>query len=513
MKKLTFKILITLVSIVTFQYQTLNTSIAQNLQAYFSYALFLSPETGPYVETYLSINGNSIVYKKNEAGKLQGAVEVIMIFKEGDTIRYVDKYKLLSPEIDNTDSIKTNFIDQQRISLPNGVYDFDIRIADANMRIANANIRIDTNDTNRGKAGKAFNHREIIIMDFSDHLISISDIELIESYKKSTEQNVLTKSGHTLIPYITNFYPQTINKLIFYAEIYNSSKALDVDEKYLVNYFIESSETDIPLNKYKRFVKQTAKNVNVVFSEFSIEDLPSGNYNLVIEVRNRENVLLTNKKLFFQRSNPGVQLDIEDFSTLSVANSFTNKITHKDTLAEYIRSLAPISSRTENIFADNQLQTSDLEQMQKFFLYFWNKRNNLSPETAWLAYLKEVNKVDREYGTRIYKGYETDRGRIYLHYGLPNSITKVDHEPNSYPYEIWHYYKTDKKSNVKFVFIDTDLAINDYTLIHSNAIGEIYDPSWHYQTQKRNTPFDNIDILQGPEHYGGRALDYYKNPR
>jgi len=456
---------------------------------------------------------------------LQGAVEVTMIFKEGDTIRYVDKYNLLSPEADSKDSIKTNFIDQQRISLPNGVYDFEIRIADANLTPdpspkgegrANAQkTTLNTNDEkiNRNKTDKKFIHREIIIMDFSDHLISISDIELIESYEKTTEQNTFTKSGYNFIPYISNFYPQTIDKLTFYTEIYNSNKVLGNEEKYLVNYFIESSETDVPLNKYKRFVRQTAKNVNVIFSEFAIEYLPSGNYNLVIEVRNRENELLTYKKVFFQRSNPGRQLSIEDFLSLNVTNSFAGKITGKDTLAEYIRSLAPISSRTEKIFADNQLQTSDLEQMQKFFLYFWNKRNNLSPETAWLAYLKEVNRVDRDYGTRIYKGYETDRGRVYLQYGLPNSITKVDHEPNSYPYEIWHYYKTNKRSNVKFVFIDTDLAINDYTLIHSNAIGEIYDPSWHYQTQKRNTPFDNIDIERGPEHYGGRALDYYKNPR
>ncbi|MBL4818018.1 MAG: GWxTD domain-containing protein, partial [Deltaproteobacteria bacterium] len=223
--------------------------------------------------------------------------------------------------------------------------------------------------------------------------------------------------------------------------------------------------------------------------------------------------LLTDKKLFFQRSNPGKQLSLEDFLASNITNSFANKINGKDTLAEYIRSLAPISSSNEKTFADNQLKISDLERMQKYFLYFWEKRDNLFPEKAWQDYLTEVERVDREYGTRLYKGYETDRGRVYLQYGLPNSITKADHEPNSYPYEIWHYYKTVKKSNVKFVFIDTDLAINDYTLIHSDAIGEINDPRWHFQTQKRNTPFENIDIERGREHYGGRALEYFKNPR
>ncbi|MFH1319936.1 MAG: GWxTD domain-containing protein [Bacteroidota bacterium] len=483
-----------------------NSLLAQNLQAFFSYAKFLSSETGPYLEIYLAIDGNSIVYTKNDPGKFQGAIEVSLMFKQRDTIRYFDKYNLLSPEIISKDSSKTNFIDQQRIPLPNGVYDFEIQIADKNKS---------TTDTvqDNSVSSRGFNHREVIIMDFSENIISLSDIELVESYNKSTKQNILTKSGYDLLPYITNFFPQSINKLIFYAEAYNSRDVLGADGKYLINYYIETYENKIPFNRYKRFIRQTAKDVNVIFNEFSIEELPSGNYNLVIEVRDRENKLLTNKKIFFQRSNSSCELNIEDYSAIDVTNTFVDNITDKDTLAEYIRSLAPISSKTEKIFTNNQIKTSDLEMMQRFFLHFWNKRNNIDPENLWKKYLNEVNKVNDQYGTRIKKGYETDRGRIYLQYGLPNSISKVDHEPNSYPYEIWHYYKIEDQTNVKFVFLDTDLAINDYTLIHSNAIGEINDPSWQYQTQKRDTPFNNIDILEAPDHYGGKAKDYYQNPR
>ena len=39
---------------------------ANKLQAYLSYATFLSPADGPYIETYLSVVGNSVKFIKNE---------------------------------------------------------------------------------------------------------------------------------------------------------------------------------------------------------------------------------------------------------------------------------------------------------------------------------------------------------------------------------------------------------------------------------------------------------------
>ncbi|MBK8874759.1 MAG: hypothetical protein IPN13_12895 [Bacteroidetes bacterium] len=41
---------------------------AKNLQALFSFKTFYSPENGPYIETYLSVNGKSVVYGKNANG-------------------------------------------------------------------------------------------------------------------------------------------------------------------------------------------------------------------------------------------------------------------------------------------------------------------------------------------------------------------------------------------------------------------------------------------------------------
>ncbi|MFQ5334844.1 MAG: GWxTD domain-containing protein, partial [Flavobacteriales bacterium] len=154
------------------------------------------------------------------------------------------------------------------------------------------------------------------------------------------------------------------------------------------------------------------------------------------------------------------------------------------------------------------------EIRQKFFYSFWKMRNPADPEGQWLKYKRKLKEVNRFYKTQIKSGYETDRGRIYLRYGPPNTIVSREHEPSSYPYEIWHYYNTnDGQSNVKFVFYDPDLTTNDYQLLHSTAIGEIKDYRWHLRLQMRNTPENNLDIGTGQDHWGSEAQDLFNHPR
>lgn len=470
-------------------------SEANNLKAFFTYCTFYSPENGPYVETYLSVIGSTISYKKNEAGKLQGSIEVTIIFKQGDAIKNFKKYNLLSPEISDSAVSFPNFIDQQRLSLPDGTYDFELQISDNNSK------------------EKPFTSSRQLEIEYPVDKIAVSDIQLLESYQQSSVTTILTKSGYDLVPYVSNFYPKEINHISFYAEIYNSSQILAPDEKYLVNYFIESLDANFSLNDYRGFVRQTSGKVNVLLSKFNITNLPSGNYRLMVEVRNKTNELLAARNVFFQRSNPDILINAEDVASINISNTFAGAYTGKDTLAEYIRSLRPVSTPIEMNFADNNLKKADIKLMQQFFLSFWLRRNQQSPEEEWINYKEEVSRVQKLYSTKNKRGYETDRGRVFLKYGKPNTIVERPNEPSAYPYEIWHYYKTPVRNNVRFVFYNPDLVTNDYELLHSTAIGEIQDYRWQYRLQKRNTPDGNLDNGSGDPHYGTRQDDFYNVPR
>ena len=109
---------------------SINTGLnaSKKLQAYFQYAVFYSPNDGPYIETYMTVFGQSSTFIKNDNNKFQSSIEITMIFKQESKVVNFTKFNLLSPELSDTTEIKPNFIDQQRITLSNGIYKFELII-------------------------------------------------------------------------------------------------------------------------------------------------------------------------------------------------------------------------------------------------------------------------------------------------------------------------------------------------------------------------------------------------
>ncbi len=472
-----------------------SSAFSQNIKAYLFYNSFYTPENGPFLETYLSVAAQSIRFVANENGKYQGTVDITMMFKQNDQVIDFKKYDLYSPEIEDTTQSQFNFIDQQRFVLPNGTYDFELLIADKNKEMLPIVMS------------------RPLIIHYPPDTVNISGIELVESFAPSTSLNVLAKSGYDLVPYVSNFYPETVDRLIFYSEVYNTEKVLGAGDKFLVTYYIESFETENPVAEFVRIKREDTRSVNVLFNEFDISRLPTGNYNLVIEIRNKQNELMTSNQLFFQRSNPSMQLDVRDFANLDLENTFVTRITNRDTLAEFIKTLYPISTQLEKTFAQTNIKTGDLATLQRYFLSFWLTRDPYQPENEWIKYKEEVDKANASFRTRTKKGYETDRGRVYLQYGPPNAISESYYEPNAYPYEIWHYYQLKNQRNKKFVFFSREISTNDFELIHSDAVGELANYQWQFVIHERGNAPHGLDQDQMEDHWGSKIDDYFDNPR
>jgi GWxTD domain-containing protein len=480
---------------------------AGELTANLTSAAFSTPENNTYVETYLSIIGNSVHYVKNKNGRYQASVDIRMSVMKGDSLKDFRKYVLNSPETDDTTQTP-NFLDLQRFTIPVGLYELSITMFDVN-RVPQ---RVITNVRS-------------LVLDIDPDSVGLSHIEMLESYTKSNEQNILTKSGYDLIPYVANFYPGNMANLSFYGEVYNTKKVLN-DQKFLALYYIEGAETHVRMTDYNSFQKMTAAPVNSILHSFDISKLPSGNYNLIVEIRNAQNRLLSMRSVPFERFNPGVAIKLSDVASLDISNTFAAKITSKDTLIDYIRSLSPISTQNEREFAEARIKDGDIKLMQQYFYNFWQTRSEAAPEGAWLQYNKEVKKVNANYGTQIMKGYQTDRGRVYLQYGPPDQIVPMNNEPSSYPYEVWQYYTirgsatnsdinapgNTTQTNKKFVFANFDLVTNNYVLIHSDARGEVRDDRWKVRLTKRDTANPDLDNGSAPDQFGGRSQDVFDNP-
>lgn len=477
-------------------------SVKAQISAYFSQCVFNTPEGKPYVETYLSVLGNSVVYKKNQNEKYQSQVEVGVLFSQNGQIKSSKKYTLMSPEITDTIS-KENFIDQQRFFLEPGEYEFEQMISDKNDN------------------GKIFSIKKKIKIEFPDNKVNISDIELLSSITKAETKSIITKSGFDMIPYMADFYyPESINEIAFYAEIYNTKKILGENEKLLIVYYIESSDNNTQLSKYAAIKREISAPVIPFYSRFNISELPSGNYNVVVEVKNKLNETIAQKKILFQRKNTKPLSDAIDISSVSLDNTFASKITSKDSLKEFIRSLRPIATQSEKNFIDNQLKAADEKFMQHFLYNFWQTRNPLAPEDGFKKYNAEVKVVNEKFGTFVYKGHETDRGRVYLQYGPPDKREEFPAEPNAYPYEIWVYYTLEDKTklnptqtNKQFIFYNPDIATNNYQILHSDALGEIRDSRWEMKLHKRMVQSHDFEKKDAPRHFGGNASDVFGNPR
>lgn len=467
---------------------------AGKVQAIFSKSVFFLNGKQPLVETNLLIKGNTVVYQKIRSGKYQGTVQVMIAISKLGKAVYTDKYNLQSPETADSVGRTFNFIDQQRIPLDTGNYDIEISMHDIN---------------SKDEPVKALDQVHIIV----PQSVFFSDIQLIESYSKAEKPGKLTKSGYDLVPHISDYYAPQENKLTFYSEVYKTLEQIGKDEKYLVSFYLTEKKNNQLMNNFSGFRRMLASDVGVILQEFNIELLPSGAYSLVLEVKNKENALIASHRRDFLRNNPGVALSAESISAIDLTGSFVENFKSKDSLTECIHSLRPIASEMEKTFVNNLLDGGDFQMMKQYFLTFWQNRSPLEPELAWANYSKEVKFVNKDFKTAIRRGYDTDRGRVYLQYGPPDNRTVSLHEPSAYPYEIWHYYRLKKQSNRRFVFYNTDLITNDFVLLHSDALGEIMNDQWQFQLMKRDSQTNDMDAETPNQHFGNQIQQNFQAPR
>jgi GWxTD domain-containing protein len=463
---------------------------AKNIKAYLMMSEFVASDRGNFVETYLNVSSKSIIYAKNSQGKFQASIGVNILFTKNDSVFGYGKYNLLSPEYDDTLTAKPNFIDVQRFLLKSGEYTFELNITDNN------NIN------------KPFNYQQLVSVDLNPSIPSISSIELIDSYKKTDSITNISKNGYEIIPYVSSFYPETMSEITFYTELYGVVRDVPLGETIIINTYLESFENGVKMQDFFRFNRSKSDKVIPLLGSLNIKTLPSGNYNLVIEARDKENKLITDQRVFIQRSNPSVEANLNELNALNIQNSFVEKMTI-DSLNEYIKYLRPISTRIEVDYELNVLASKDVLTKQQFFLSFWTKRNQVNPLEAWNKYHLMVKEVNRLFKTQTRKGYATDRGRVWLQYGKPDSRLVYDREPTLYPYELWQYYKLNNRTNRRFVFTNTDLVSNNYSLIHSDAIGEVRDDRWQTRLNKRTNVYQSFDQEKAADQFGTNLRDAY----
>ena len=75
-----------------------------------------------------------------------------------------------------------------------------------------------------------------------------------------------------------------------------------LNSDFLLRYYLSQYENSKILEQYSSFKKLSSAEIVPFLGAFNIKDLPSGNYLLVLEVRDNKNELLQTKKFFFNEA-------------------------------------------------------------------------------------------------------------------------------------------------------------------------------------------------------------------
>lgn len=456
------------------------------------HSVFNTPQNEPYVEVYISIDAAGLNWVKEE-GEFISRAEVTVLLNQGGRIVNFDKFDLSGQPISDTSEINFSIQGQRRISLPNGVYEMQVEVKDLNR------------PTNIVKHGG-----DLVEVDFVGTGIEISDLRLVDKFEERDE--ALSRTGLLWEPYLVPYFPTQRTQLKFYAEIYGLG-AEYLNEDILVVYSILPKTGDQPLTGMRAFHKQKGQDVNVVLGSLKISDLPTGEYRLRLQVRDRTNVLLAETTMPIFRSN---KLGIKEFGNLAfvdVSNTFVANYTDEQ-VAYYLNSLKPIASNKEMEAIETLLASEKPELNRQFFFNFWVERDPNDPSKPWKHYEVAVAYVDDQYRTMNREGFETDRGRVYLQYGPPNELLRSGFESSATPHEIWQYNKVPNgETNVFFVFYNPDLISNDYRLLHANVTGEIRNDRWRTILDSKFGTDPNLDNNRIRDTYGTQIADPFQDQR
>ena len=417
-----------------------------------------------YIELYIQVIGNTVKYKE-ENGFKSAKVDFTVLIKQGDKIVNFDKFALTSPKLKNIE----DFIGVRRFKIKNGDYILDI--------VAN-----DVYDKNN-----IFKYNHGFSVNLSENDICISDIQLLANIKKSNDEyNPFVKNGYYLEPVLFHYLPKNIDTLGIYLELYNLNKTKS--KKYVVLKVNKGFKND-GFNKQilKQKIDIENREIYPLLTKMEIKGLQSGNYHLKAELFNDNDQLLYAKYTNFQRSNP-VENANSNYASTGFKNSFANKMP-EDSVYYSLKAMVPLMEASNSVSV-NDIITSKNTNAARYFLWrYWYGKNSINPEGAYSEYMKYAKAVDKKFRSQLGYGFETDRGYIYLKYGMPSEIITRESEPTAPPYEIWFYdrIEQDDQRRVKFIFYIPSLAHNDFVLLHSNCRGEKKNPTWFYELySKRN---------------------------
>lgn len=475
----------------------LSNSTFAGVRASFDLKEFLLPGEGHMLEAHLLFDAQSLVWAPTVEGRLQANVELTLLLQQGTDIIDFKKLRINSLEVDRGQ--EADFIDIQRFVVKPGTYVIEVQLKDLN-----------------APAQETASFTKAVVTSLDQQQPCVSGLFFVSAYSKTVTPTELTRSGYDMLPAVSDYFPTESEKLVVYGEAYNADKAGFEGAKYIVSSYLRNEAGEV--ENTRRYHRRDVAAVSPLLEIVPIAELASGSYEYVMEMRSPTNELLAESSVPFYRSTVVKQTFSASVDPDTYVATPGMAFYNPDSIRAYVSWLYPLASNVEQGTINAQVDANDPDVLRNYFFSFWESREPDSPIDAWMYYVKEVWYVNRKYKSPIMDGYRTDRGRIWLAYGKPNTIVERHNSLNYFPVEIWHYHRIDRFTDRRFLFYSRNVVNYDFALLHSDMLGEVQNQDWRSIVQSKNTdlrPTDSaLNTMAPRDTYSLDELeDLFFNPR
>ena len=409
---------------------------------------FLDEEMNPYLEVQFRVPSESIEFTKNENGKWQGAVKIDIKVSSGSKELLLESYDLFSPEMASKE-YRFDLIDIKRIPVTSGVVKVAVRATD-----------YITGDPDTKSREFIFNRPYLF-----------SDMMLVDGVYPLEQPNDRSHKNFYLVPLIVNELPETKDTIVVYLETYLKPGA------YNVSVYSQQKQS-----LYIQAIEHNKGNFQQHLIKIPRLSVSSGTIAIRLEKKGGK-AMLKEIRIKIPEAN--------DEQRFLAYNTWQ--------LKQFIDWIAPIAGLTRMEMLRADLANSDSSLVKANFYEFWQRQSEEAPWIAWVAYQHQVAHVDKTFGMSMTPGYKTDRGRVFLQYGAPLDIIEFHDNPHTYPYEMWQYGSDGKTGDSRFYFVNYSFTQNNFSLVHSTALGEIQFPGWSQTIQRGNPDNRNRNQNMGSE--------------
>ncbi len=341
----------------------------------------------------------------------------------------------------------------------------------------------DLNSTMAGDARIGIDERVVVIPDFSNSDLTISDIEFSVSLGRASSPNKFVKNSLQVVPNPLRVFGINIPVLSFYAEIYGLSAPAPEGEAprtYSRRVSLEGLNVD-----YRREISSETKQIRatndlIAVSNVNAGVLPRGLYRLVVEIVDDQTQTRAVREKEFQVVSNVVPVLQDELNTAEMNEANILRFRHE---IDYL-------ATPEELDHYDGLEP---EAQRQFLLDFWSARDNIpgTPDNEFRQeWLQRFEYANSNFTTPTQPdGWKTDQGRVWILYGQPDDIDVHPMDSvRGMPWVAWIFEQFEGVGRALFVFVDTSSGFGSYRLVHANVPGEIRNASWWQEAGLAEAP-------------------------